>query len=67
MGIMGALNRNPKTAIYVIGGLIVVSAAFGVMHARQPSGPRPVSEGLVYYTTDDGKTWFPDSITKPSP
>lgn len=29
--------------------------------------PRPVSEGRVYFSTDDGQTWFEDSVQNPSP
>ena len=61
------LARSPKVAVLVIGILAVVAVAISVGKVRHSSGPRPVSEGRVYYTVDDGKTWFADSITQPSP
>src|SRR4051812_30098576 len=67
MGIRESLNKYP--AIAGVGAAIVVAAsvAFGAYFARQPTGPRPVGEGMAYFSTDDGKTWFADLASKPSP
>jgi hypothetical protein len=41
-------------------------AAYSVTQNAR-SGPRPVSEGLAYFSTDDGQTWFEAPMTNPSP
>lgn len=61
------LNSNGKTAmigasLLVIGGLVTA-----YLSAGQNSGPRPVSEGKAFFSTDDGKTWFADSVSMPTP
>lgn len=67
MGLRELLNQNEKTAtigasLLVVGGLITA-----YLSAGQNGGPRPVSEGMAFFSTDDGKTWFADSISMPSP
>ena len=67
MSLRETLARSPKIALVIVGSLLVVAAAMALSNFKQPNGPRPVSEAKVFFSTDDGKTWFPDSITKPSP
>jgi hypothetical protein len=67
MGIRETMNRYPTQVTIGAALLLVASVAFGAYYANRPSGPRPVGEGLAYFSNDDGKTWFADAASKPSP
>lgn len=41
-------------------------AAYSVTKGMD-NGPRPVGEGMAYFSTDDGATWFEAPVSNPSP
>lgn len=48
-------------------GILIAGAVGATILRSGGNGPRPVSEGLAFFTIDDGKTWFADSSSNPSP
>jgi len=70
MGLRETLNENPRVTTGITVGIIVVVLAL-ILWPRgngvAGGGPgRPVSS-QVFYTNDDGKTWFPDDPKKIPP
>ena len=65
MGLRETIDRNPVPATAAGAGLIVV-AIVAIIWSSRSSAPPPVTgaSGLVHFTTDDGATWFTDSINK---
>lgn len=66
MGLREVLNQHPKSGTVIAGVIVVVGLAAVVLNAGG-SGPRPVSESRAYFSVDDGKTWFADAASNPSP
>jgi hypothetical protein len=66
VGIRESLIRNPKTGYIVATTLALVAVAAMTFSLARPTGPRP-SNGLAFYSVDDGATWFADASDKPSP
>jgi hypothetical protein len=69
MSLRETVNRNPRHTAIVVGGLVVLClavVAWQVMGWGSGSGGGGGTGG-VYYTTDGGKTWFPDSPAKVPP
>jgi hypothetical protein len=60
MGIRETLNKKPGVAIAVASALVVVAVA--VMIWANRGVPHRVS--TVYYTDDNGKSWFADDVDK---
>lgn len=74
MGIRETLNKNPAIATGITIGIIVLAIAFpkyGILWYIPPfdsvfsDTPGPVTE--MYYTIDDGATWFEDKAEKQAP
>jgi hypothetical protein len=66
VGIRESLGRNPKTGYLIATALALAALAAMTFSLARPTGPRPPS-GMVYYSSDDGATWFADAADKPSP
>jgi hypothetical protein len=64
LGIRETLNRNSAIAVTAIVCAIAFCAVVIAVELRGNNGKPPTEN---YYTTDDGKTWFVDSATKPPP
>jgi len=64
MAIRESINAHPKSTIGVVSGVIVVIVAFGLYSARTPQLSLPTQ---AYFSDDDGKTFFVDSVTKVAP
>ena len=66
MGIREQLNQNPAITTGVTIGVIVIALGFIVWQLfGGAGGPSAVTE--MYYTVDDGKTYFADDATKVAP
>lgn len=74
MGIRETLNKNPGIATGVTIAIIVLAIAFpkyGILWYIPPFSsvfddtPGPITH--LYYTTDDGATWFEDKADKHAP
>jgi hypothetical protein len=66
MGLREIMNRSPKAGM-AAAALTVAGALAVAVLSSSSGGPRPVGEGRAYFTIDDGKTWFADSASNPSP
>ena len=64
MGLRAFLNGKPVLAA-VAGGLMVAVAVGSMVHYMNNVGPHRITQ--VYFSTDDGKTWFADSVEKIPP
>jgi len=64
MQISKTLNRNPVVAATIAGAAIAVGVFLII---RAIAGNAEDSGGKAFFTTDDGKTWFKDEMTKPFP
>jgi hypothetical protein len=64
MGIREKLNQNPWIATGGAGAVIVIAIVVVVMQAFGRGGPPSdiVTNSNVFFTTDDGKTWFADDV-----
>lgn len=60
MGIRELLNKNQKVTGTIAAGFVVVAVTVMVMSARSTQSP---TFRKAFYTTDDGKTFFTDSIS----
>src|SRR5688500_13674974 len=63
MGVREALNKNPKTAAIVVVALLALGGGIAFLMTRGGAGEATVQE-TVFFTVDDGKTWFPDRADK---
>ena len=65
MGVREGINRNPRLAVGVAVGILVVA---GALVAFQFSGAGTgAASSKAFFTIDDGKTWFTDDATKIAP
>ncbi|MDL5045306.1 hypothetical protein QQ054_04530 [Oscillatoria amoena NRMC-F 0135] len=60
MGIRQALNENPKLAVVAV--VVIIGIAVFMITFSMPKPPAPES-AKVFYTADDGATYFVDSVT----
>ena len=69
MGLRETLNDNPRLTTGITAGIIIVVLAFILWPSGGGggSGPTDLSEAQVWFTNDDGKTWFADSANKVPP
>lgn len=68
MGIRESLNENPKIVTGVTIALVVIILAWLLWPGGDGgSGPGSSGTSQVFYSDDDGKTWFPDDLTKVPP
>jgi hypothetical protein len=61
------MNTRPNLAAIFAVVLLIGSIGFAAYRLRSPSRSRLVSEGLAYFSIDDGKSWFADRVTQPAP
>ena len=66
MGIRQSINENPAITAGVTGAIIVLALVFIIVNAL-PHRPHASGPGKMFYTDDDGKTWFADDATKIPP
>lgn len=65
MSVREALNRYPKmTAAVTIVAILLAAGSF--VYMRLPEKP-PKVQTRMFFTADDGKTWFPDQATRLAP
>lgn len=64
MALRDALNKNQPV---VLGVVIVAIIAAGIVIYRQFAGGGTGKVSQVFYTVDDGKTWFADDVGKIPP
>ena len=63
MGIREALNRNHKVTIGAAAVVTMGAIVFMVLQVRGGGPPTGVNlNGKVFFSTDDGKTWFVDDV-----
>lgn len=67
MGVREAMNRNATVSVLLVCVATLVAAGAIFRGVRNLNPPREVSAGMAYFSTDDGATWFADSVTQPSP
>lgn len=61
MGVREKLNQNPSVAIGLVGVVIVFAAVLVFLQLRSTgAAPAAGNVGKVFFTNDDGKTWFID-------
>jgi hypothetical protein len=58
MGIRDWTNRNPRTVSGVVGAVVVVALASIVVQVMATRHRAPTSSPSIYYSDDDGKTFF---------
>lgn len=66
VGLRDQINQKPGIAAGVMSLLIVCVATAWVIHFRSDR-PSALSGNQMYFTADDGKTWFPDAWEKVPP
>lgn len=66
VGVRDQINSKPAIAGAVIAGVIVLLIAFIFLQLRA-NHESPISGERMYYTTDDGRTWFADAVEKIPP
>jgi hypothetical protein len=66
VGIRQTLNENPAITAGATGAIIVLAIIFIIVEMH---GPRRTvgAPGKLFFTDDDGKTWFTDTATKIPP
>jgi hypothetical protein len=66
VGLRDQINRKPAVVAGAIGVLILLLICFTVFNLKKGQ-PSAVSGAQMYYTSDDGKTWFADAWEKVPP
>jgi len=64
MGFRERLNRSPKITFAVIAAVILVAIAYAYVGSSDSTN---ASDPKLFYSADDGKTWFKDSAYLPAP
>lgn len=64
MGIRENIDKYPRT-VTAIAVIAVALAVTVVVYSLSPPGAEPLAK--AYYTDDDGKTWFVDTVDHVSP
>jgi hypothetical protein len=65
MGLRETIDRKPHLAAGIGGGLIVVGIVAVALQLRAGGPPEPSDR--AFYSTDDGQSWFEESIGKLPP
>lgn len=65
-GIVSWINQRRRYVLAALGLLVLAALLFSIRGVRsQSTGGQPDTQ--AFYSTDDGKTWFVDSITREPP
>jgi len=69
VGIRETLNRNSGITTGAVGGIVVLAIIYIIYYVSSGSGApaATVNDGRVWYTADDGQTFFVDSANKTPP
>ena len=68
MGVRDMMNRSPRLAVGIAVGLLATGVALLVLQGRNSQASNELPQAAkAWYTTDDGKTWFADELTKTPP
>ena len=69
MGIRETLNENPRLTTGITAGIIILTLIWILWSVFGGGGNTPTAGGVgkVFFTDDDGKSWFPDDATKIPP
>jgi hypothetical protein len=67
VGIRESLQQNRKAAVTIAAGVLLVALVAVLLANCTPPGTGGRSEMQTFYSTDDGKSWFPDAADRPSP
>ena len=69
MGVRESLNTHRGLTTAVVSAVIVVALGFGLRGAcsNTPEGPAARAGAKCFFSTDDGKSWFPDDAAKLPP
>ena len=71
MEIRKYLNENPLVAYGLAGGFVLLAIVFGIWYVMSGSAPPPLTSKpdftKGFYSDDDGKTFFVDSVKKATP
>ena len=67
MGIRQTINENPAMTAVATGGIILLALIFIIYQAFGGHGSSSGRLGKVFFSDDDGKTWFADDASKLPP
>lgn len=68
MGLRAKLNDNPRLAIAVCGGCVLLALALYIVpRLAGPTQARDTGDDKAFFSVDDGKTWFADDASKLPP
>jgi hypothetical protein len=68
VGLRQQLNDNPRIVAAVSGGLVLIALIMFIWPRSGLSGSgKPAGVTKEFFSTDDGKTWFPDDAGKLPP
>ena len=63
MGIREKLNEKPGLTAGVVGGIVVIAIVWTIYSTRSPSAAPIKTQNTVFYTEDDGATYYPGDYT----
>jgi hypothetical protein len=66
MGLRQKINSRPFLG-YGLAGALVIFAVTMTLRSHVISRPRIILSNKAYFSADDGKSWFIDSVANPSP
>jgi hypothetical protein len=61
------LNQRPRAAAGIAGAIVLIAVVALAYQLRAGGGPAPLGSGEVYFSVDDGKTWFAHDAAKLPP
>lgn len=67
MSLRQMLNRWPTVATGGAIALLIAAGLFAITRVRQETGGATPLRREAFFTSDDGKTWFNDDVTKVPP
>jgi hypothetical protein len=67
VGIRETLNRSPGISAGAVGGVILLAVIYIIYYMSGNSSSIPNPPSKMWYTVDDGKTYFADSADKVPP
>jgi hypothetical protein len=71
VGLRETMNQNPKAVTYATAGIVLLALiliGWQLLSSHgSTGGPTALTGAQNFFTTDDGKTWFPDDQTNIPP